>query len=416
MTEAQADVVIIGGSHGGSEAAFRLRQGGFAGSISLLSAEPYLPYHRPPLSKAFLAGEVTVESLLLRGVASYEKANIIWRPSTIVTHIDRVDRRLTLADGSQLSYGKLIIATGGRPRVLPLPGAELGGLHVMRAIADVDRLRPEFVAGSRLVIVGAGYIGLEVAAVAIKTGLDVEIVEFAPRALARVAGPELSAFYERIHTAAGVRFRFNTGVEGFVSAAHDGSHVGAVRCSGGVELPADLVLVAAGLMPNVELAQEAGLAMGNGIVVDEFCQTSDPDILAIGDCAEFPLPYAGRRARLESVPNALEHARVAASVINGAPSAYNAVPWFWSDQYHYKLQSVGLAQGYDIAVPRPGRTPEAFIVFYLKEGRVLAADCVSAMAEFNAAKKMVAEKVVVDAAALADPAVDLKSLLPPKAA
>ena len=416
MTDAQADVVIIGGSHGGSEAAFRLRQGGFTGSIALLSSEPYLPYHRPPLSKAFLAGEVTVESLLLRGVASYEKANITWRPSTTVTHIDRVDRRLTLADGSHLTYGKLILATGGRPRVLPLPGAELGGLHVMRSIADVDKLRPEFVAGSRLIIVGAGYIGLEVAAVAIKTGLDVEIVEFAPRALARVAGPELSAFYEGVHGKAGVKFRFNTGVEGFVSAPHDGSRVGAVRCSGGTELPADLVLVAAGLVPNVELAVEAGLTMGNGIVVDEFCQTSDPDILAIGDCVEFPLPYAGRRVRLESVPNALEHARVAASVINGSPSAYNAVPWFWSDQYNYKLQSVGLSQGYDIAVQRPGRTPEAFIVFYLKEGRVLAADCVSAVAEFNAAKKLVTEKITVDAAALADPAVELKSLIPAKAA
>jgi 3-phenylpropionate/trans-cinnamate dioxygenase ferredoxin reductase component len=416
MTDQQADVVIIGGSHGGSEAAFRLRQGGFSGSIVLISAEPYLPYHRPPLSKAFLAGEVTVDSLFLRGQASYEKANISWRPSTIVTAIDRVDRRLSIADGSHLTYGKLIIATGGRPRLLPLPGADLAGLHVMRSIADVDKLRPEFVAGKRLVIVGAGYIGLEVAAVAIKTGLDVEIVEFAPRALARVAGPELSAFYERVHAAAGVKFRFNTGVEGFIPAAHDGNHVGAVRCSGGVELAADLVLVAAGLVPNVELAEAAGLAMGNGIVVDEFCRTSDPDILAIGDCVEFPLPYAGRRVRLESVPNALEHARVAATVINGAPSPYNAVPWFWSDQYNYKLQSVGLSQGYDIAVPRPGRTPESFIVFYLKDGRVLAADCVNGVAEFNAAKKLVADKVVVDAAALSDPAVDLKSLLPAKAA
>lgn len=416
MSEQQADVVIIGGSHGGSEAAFRLRQGGFAGSILLISAEAYLPYHRPPLSKAFLAGEVTVESLLLRGAASYEKANITWRPSTTVTHIDRADRRLTLADGGHIAYGKLILATGGRPRVLPLPGAELGGLHVMRSIADVNKLRPDFQPGKKLVIVGAGYIGLEVAAVAVKTGLDVEVVEFAPRALARVAGPELSAFYERVHKDAGVKFRFNTGVEGFVPAAHDGNHVGAVRCSGGTELPADLVLVAAGLVPNVELAQEAGLAMGNGIVVDEFCQTSDPDILAIGDCVEFPLPYAGRRVRLESVPNALEQARVAASVINGAPSAYNAVPWFWSDQYNYKLQSVGLSQGYDVAVPRPGRTPEAFIVFYLKDGVVLAADCVSAVAEFNTAKKLVAEKHKVDAATLADPAVDLKSLLPAKAA
>lgn len=415
MANQKADVVIIGGSHAGSEAAFRLRQGGFAGSIALLSTEPYLPYHRPPLSKAFLAGEATLDSLLLRNAAAYEKANIDWRPSTLVTAIDRVDHLLALADGNHLGYGKLILATGGRPRILPLPGAELGGIHTMRAIADVDKLRPEFVPGKHLVIVGAGYIGLEVAAVAIKSGLTVEIVEFAPRALARVAGPELSAFYERVHAEAGVKFRFNTGVEGFVPALHDGTHVGAVRCTGGTELPADLVLVAAGLVPNIELAQAAGLAMGNGIVVDEFCQTSDPDIFAIGDVCEFPLPYAGRRVRLESVPNALEQARVAASVINGTPAPYTAVPWFWSDQYNYKLQSVGLSQGYDYAVQRPARTPEGFIVFYIKDGIVLAADCVNSMLEFNVAKKLVAEKHPVSEAVLSDPAVDLKTLLPAKA-
>jgi 3-phenylpropionate/trans-cinnamate dioxygenase ferredoxin reductase subunit len=414
--EQKADVVIIGGSHAGSEAAFRLRQGGFSGSISLLSAEPYLPYHRPPLSKTFLSGEATLDSLLLRNAAAYEKATIDWRPSTLVTAIDRVDRLLALADGSHLGYSKLILATGGRPRVLPLPGAELGGIHTMRAIADVDKLRPELLPGKHLVIVGAGYIGLEVAAVAIKTGLTVEIVQFAPRALSRVAGPQLSAFYERIHTEAGVNFRFNTGVEGFIPAKHDGTRVGAVRCTGGEEMPADLVLVAAGLVPNVELGQAAGLAMGNGIIVDEFCRTSDPDILAIGDICEFPLPHAGRRVRLESVPNALEQARVAATVINGAPVPYNAVPWFWSDQYNYKLQSVGLSQGYDYAIERPARTPEGFIVFYMKDGRMLAADCVNSMAEFSVAKKLVTEKTPVDEAALADPAVDLKSLLPAKAA
>ena len=406
----RADVVIVGGSHAGGECAFRLRQGGFTGSIALLSSENVLPYHRPPLSKAFLSGEVTVDSLLLRAPAAYEKAGIAWHPSTTVTAIDRASHRLTLQDGATLGYGKLVLATGGRARLLPIPGGDLAGLYTIRSIADVDALRPAFTAGKRLVIVGAGYIGLEVAAVAIKTGLSVDVVEFAPRALARVAGPELSAFYEKAHAAHGVKFHLNTGVEAFLPAAGDARHVGAVRCAGGAALPADLVLVAAGLVPNVELAQAAGLEVNNGVVVDEFCQSSDPDILAIGDCANFPLPFTGQRARLESVPNATEHARVAASVLNGAPSAYNAVPWFWSDQYNLKLQSVGLSQGHDQVVLRAPRTPEGFVAFYLKEGRVIAADCVNAIAEFNQAKRFVTNKLSPATALLADSAVDLKTL------
>ncbi len=403
-----ADIVIIGGSHAGSEAAFRLRQGGFGGSIALLSAETHLPYQRPPLSKAFLAGDITSEALLLRAASSYEKSKIDFHPGVRVDAIDRAAHQLTCADGSPFAYGKLIIATGGRPRVLPIPGADLGGLHVMRTIADVDRLRPEFLPGKRLVIAGAGYIGLEVAAVAVKHGLDVEVVEFAPRVLARVAGEALSAYYEAAHRKHGVRFRFNTGVEAFLGEA---GQVRAVRCSDGAELPADLVLVAVGLVPNVELAQAAGLEVNNGIVVDEFCRTADPDVLAVGDCTNFPLPHLGARVRLESVPNAVEQARVAATVLNGVPSPYNAVPWFWSDQYDLKLQSVGLNQGYDTLVQRPPRHPDGFVGFYMKEGRVIAADCVNAIAEFNQAKKFVAANAVLDPAALADPAVELKSLI-----
>jgi 3-phenylpropionate/trans-cinnamate dioxygenase ferredoxin reductase component len=410
MNRERAEMLIIGGSHAGCEFAFRLRQGGFAGSIALLSAEHYLPYHRPPLSKAFLSGETTAEALILRSEAAYEKANISWHPGTTVTTIDRADRRLSLADGRKFIYEKLVLATGGRPRVLPLPGAELGGIYTMRAIADVVKLRPDFLSGKRLVIVGAGYIGLEVAAVAIKSGLEVEIVEFAPRALARVAGPELSSFYEDVHAKMGVKFRFNTGVEGFLAADHDPSRVGVVRCSGGVDVKADLVLVAAGLVPNVELAKEAGLEIGNGIVVDEACRTSDPDIFAIGDCTEFYLPYLGKRTRLESVPNALEQARVAAAAINGNPSPYAAVPWFWSDQYNLKLQSVGLGQDYDTVVQRPARNADGFVAFYLKEGVVIAADCVNAILEFNLAKRLVAEKVKVNQAMLSDAGVELKTL------
>jgi 3-phenylpropionate/trans-cinnamate dioxygenase ferredoxin reductase subunit len=405
-----ARVVIVGGSHAGSELAFRLRHGGFAGNIALISAEAHLPYQRPPLSKAFLAGETSVEQLLIRAPESYAKNDIAWYPSTTVAAIDCSDRLLHLADGGVFHYGKLVLATGGRPRLLPLPGAMLKGIFAMRAIPDVESLQPYLVNGKKLVIVGGGYIGLEVAAVAVKRGLDVEIVEFAPRVLQRVAGPKLSAFYDAAHRAAGVRLRLNTGVDGFGPAEGDPTQVGAVHCSDGTILPADLVLVAAGLLPNIELAQAAGLAVGNGVVVDEFCQTSDPNILAIGDCAEFPHPVSGRRIRLESVPNAVEQARVAASMLNGAPKAYNAVPWFWSDQYDLKLQSVGLNHGYEQEVIRPASSPEGFVVFYVKDSQVIAADCVNSIVEFNWAKRLVANQTIIDPAALADPEVDLKSL------
>lgn len=412
MTESRADVVIIGASHGGGEVAARLRQGGFAGSVALIGSEPHLPYQRPPLSKAYLAGEMTEEQLLIRAPTVYANSHIDLHLATTIEAIDRERHVLHSSSGARFGYGRLVLATGGRPRRLTIPGSELAGLHYMRSIADVDSLREEFLPGAKLVIAGGGYIGLEVAAVAVKHGLTVEIVEFAPRVLARVAGPRLSAFYESVHSKAGVQLRLSTGVEGFEPSATRPGHVGAVRCSDGTMLAADLVLVAVGLVPNTELAATAGLPTGNGIIVDEFCQTADPDILAIGDCTEFPLPYLGRRIRLESVPNAMEQARVAASVINGKPSAYNAVPWFWSDQYNLKLQSVGLSQHYDQEVTRPARTPEGFIAFYLKEGRMIAADCVNSIIEFNLAKRFVAEKLALDPAALADPAVNLKTLLP----
>ncbi len=409
----KADIVVVGASHAGSEVAIRIRQGGFTGSIVLIGAEPYPPYHRPPLSKAFLAGETSVERLLIRSEESYDKANIEWHAATQVESIEREAHRLHLASGQWFEYGKLVIATGGRPRRLTIPGSDLKGIHYMRGIADVEALRPECLPGKRLVIVGGGYIGLEVAAVAIKLGLDVEIIEFAPRVLARVAGPELSAFYEAAHKAAGVRLRLNTGVEGFQPSEGETDRVGFVRCGDGTVLEADIVLVAVGLVPNVELAQSAGLSMGNGIKVNEFCQTSDPDIFAVGDCTEFPLPFlGGTRIRLESVPNAVEQARAAASFINGALKPYNLVPWFWSDQYSLKLQSVGLSNGHDATIIRPTVKPNSFVAFYTKGRHLIAADCVNAMLEFNVAKRLIIEKIQVDAAILTDPDTNLRALIP----
>jgi 3-phenylpropionate/trans-cinnamate dioxygenase ferredoxin reductase subunit len=407
-----ADVVIVGAGHAGGEVASRLRQNGFAGSIALLGTESYPPYHRPPLSKTFLAGDVSADQLLIRSAASLAAVRIDWHPAMHVEKIDRVARRLHLASGGWFGYEKLVLATGGRPRRLTISGSALAGLHTIRTIADVETVKHEFLPGKRLVIVGGGYIGLEVAAVAIKSGLDVEIVEYAPRLLARVAGPELSAFYKAAHEAAGVKIRLNTGVEGFVPEANRPDHVGAVTCGDGAVLPADLVLVAVGLVPNVELAQAAGLTMGNGIRIDGLGRTSDPDIFAAGDCTEFPLPCAGGAwHRLESVPNALEQARVVASALTGAPKPYDLVPWFWSDQYALKLQSVGLSQGHDEVVIRPPSKPGGFVAFYLKEGQMIAADCVNAMLEFTIAKRLVSGQVIIAAASLANPEIDIRSVV-----
>jgi 3-phenylpropionate/trans-cinnamate dioxygenase ferredoxin reductase subunit len=410
MPDHHADIVIVGASHAGSETAIRLRQNGFKGSVALIGAETELPYNRPPLSKAFLAGELSLDQILIRPRQTYEKVDIAWHGGTTVTAINRNKHDVVVADGRLFGYQKLVLATGGRPRRLTVPGADLRGIYYLRDVADVDKMRPAFTAGKRLVIVGGGYIGLEVAAVAIKHGLDVEIVEFASRVLARVAGPELSAYYETAHRQAGVKIRLSTGVDGFAAAASDSGHVGTVLCSGGITLAADLVLVAVGLIPNIELAEEAGLAIGSGIIVDEYCQTSDPDILAIGDCTEHPLPFLCRRVRLESVPNALEQARVAASVLTSQASPYNAVPWFWSDQYDLKLQAVGLSQGHDTVITRPAKLASGFIAFYLLEGRVIAADCVNAPADFMQAKRIVTAKQVVDPILLADPSLSLKDL------
>lgn len=410
MVSNHADIAIIGASHAGGEVAIRLRQNGFTGSIALIGAETQLPYNRPPLSKGFMAGDVTLEQILIRPANTYEKADISWHGGTTVMAIDPTAHEITLSGDICFGYHKLVIATGGRPRQLTVPGADLSGIHTLRSVDDVEALRPEFTPGKRLVIVGGGYIGLEVAAVAVKHGLDVEIVEFAPRVLARVAGPELSAFYEKAHRAAGVRIRLSTGVDGFISSGSSPGMVGAVLC-GTASLPADLVLVAVGLVPNTELAAQAGLAIGNGIVVDEFCQTSDPDILAIGDCTEHPLPFLGSRVRLESVPNALEQARVAASVLTNQPSAYNAIPWFWSDQFDLKLQAVGLSQGYDRVITRTTKAANGFVAFYLREGRVIAADCVNAPADFIQAKRLVADKHAADPAQLANGTIPLKDII-----
>ncbi|MDO9599040.1 MAG: FAD-dependent oxidoreductase [Azoarcus sp.] len=401
--------MVVGGGHAAGELAVSLRQEGYTGRILIVGAESHLPYQRPPLSKAFLSGKVAQEGLAIRPAVSYEKAAIDLSLSTKIVRIDRAGSFAVSANGEEIPYDRLVLATGGRARQLTVPGWNGRGVFSLRTIDDVLRIRREFKPGRRLVIIGAGYVGLEVAAVAIQCGLHVTVLEAAERVLARVVAPQLSAFYEQVHRRAGVEIRTGTEV-----VSIDAETVGTLgllnlRCSDGTALGADLVLVGIGLVPNTELAEAAGLDVDNGIVVDEFARSSDPKILAIGDCANHFNEFAGRRMRLESVQNAIELARTAAATLCGKVRPYRVIPWFWSDQYHLKLQMAGLSHGYQEMVLRGTFESESFICFYLQGGRVIAADAVNRPADFMHTKRLIAEGgTSLSAHALADESCSLK--------
>ncbi|WJN60706.1 FAD-dependent oxidoreductase [Pseudomonas sp. SO81] len=418
MTDAASSIaIIIGAGHAGGELAIALRNEGWEGRILLLGEEAHLPYHRPPLSKAYLAGSVEKSSLSIRPQLAYDKANVEFFGGVRVVRIDRANKRLELADGKQLAYDKLAIATGGRPRPLSVPNAaaaeRCANFHYLRTLDDVELIRAQMAAGKRLAIVGGGYIGLEVAAAAVAQGLQVTVLEALPRVLQRVTAAELSAYYKRKHREAGVDIRTNVQV---ADLEVTGEAVSAVICADGSHLETDLVVVGIGLIANTELAAEAGLEVDNGILVNEYAQTSDPDIFAAGDCTNHPNPLLGRRLRLESVPNALEQSRVAAAGMAGKLKAYASVPWFWSDQYELKLKMVGLSEGFERLVLRGEPQTDSFSAFYLKDGKVLAADTVNRPQDFIAAKRLVAEGIAVTAEQLADDSKPLKELLPVPAA
>jgi 3-phenylpropionate/trans-cinnamate dioxygenase ferredoxin reductase subunit len=378
-------IVIVGAGQAAAQLIASLAQDGFGGSVTLVGDEPHLPYQRPPLSKKFLAGELAFEML-----------------GTRVERIDRQGKTVVLADGSRLPYSTLVLATGSRARTIPLPGADRAGVFFLRTIADVEALKAAFGPGRSLVVVGGGYIGLELAAVAARQGLRVTVLEQAPRVMGRGVGPVVSRFYERLHREEGVDIR--TGV------AVCGIEPGRVVCTDGSH-PADLVLIGAGALPNAELARDAGLAVEDGITVDAHCRTTDPSIYAIGDCTVQHHALFDRRLRLESVHNALEQGRIAAAAITGKAPPAPQVPWFWSDQYDVKLQMVGLSAGHDEAVVRGNPdTGRSFAVFYLRQGTLLAVDAVNRAPEFMMSKLLVAERARLDPARLRDERVAVKDL------
>ena len=398
------NIVIIGAGQAGSQAVTSLRAEGFDGPIAVVGDEPYAPYQRPPLSKAYLMGSMERPRLFLKPDSFYREARCELILKVSATAIDRQAKVVRLSDGRVLPYDRLLLATGTRVRKVKCPGADLPGIHYLRSIEDVDALQAVFRSGKRLAVVGGGYIGLEVAAVAAKHGLDVTVFEALDRVMARAVSKPVSDFFEVVHRAAGVKLMLNTAVEAFEG---EGA-LSRVR-AGGKRFPADIALVGIGVVPNMELAKRAGLACEDGIVVDRHCTTGDPAIFAAGDCT-WHVGREGVPLRLESVQNAIDQAKHAALAMVGRPRPYREVPWFWSDQYDLKLQIAGLARPTDTIVMRGDPSARKFAVFHLRDGAVAAVESVNTPAEYLVGRKLIADAVGVPAERLADTSIAMKNI------
>ena len=397
-------IVIIGAGQAGAALAARLRGLGYDGPVVILGDEAHPPYQRPPLSKKYMSGELDIPRLLIRPPSWYGEQNIELRLSAPVTEISPREHRVTLADGSRLPYAKLALTTGAHPRRLPAGmGGELAGVFTIRNLADVDALAPVLDPGKNLLVVGGGYIGLEAAAVAASKGLKVVLVEMAPRILQRVACALTADYFRSLHQRHGVTIRESSAL--LELPGEDGQLTGALMQDGSV-IEADLAVIGIGIAPNVDLAERAGLAVENGILVDGSCRASAADVYAAGDCANFP--WRGSRTRLESVQNAIEQAEHAAAAMLGADKDYDPTPWFWSDQYDVKLQIAGLCRGYDDAVPRPGRREGSQSIWYFAGERLIAVDAMNDALAYALGKKMIEAGRSIPKAVAADASADLK--------
>ncbi|MER2197350.1 NAD(P)/FAD-dependent oxidoreductase [Methylobacterium brachiatum] len=405
-----AGIVVAGAGQAGFQLAASLREGGFRDPITLVGDETALPYQRPPLSKAYLAGKTDAEGLFLRQPGFFAEHAIAHRPGIRAVAIDRAGRRLHLSDGQSLAYDHLVLATGARNRPLPVPGADFPNVRQLRGLADADALRTALGEARAIVVIGAGFIGLEFAAVAAARGLSVTVVEAADRPMARAVSPEIAQFFRSAHEAMGVRFAFGAGVTAVTG--RDGRATG-ITLADGRELPADFILIGIGVLPNRELAAEAGLPAEDGVRVDAFLATPDPAMSAIGDCVRFPSPFAhglspDGTVRIESVQNAIDQGRCLAARLNGKPAAYGALPWFWSDQGPHKLQIAGLSGPGDTSVVR-GSGP-AFSVFRFRDGALSAVESVDRAADHMIARRLLAAGTRLTPEQAADPGFDLKAL------
>ena len=398
-------IVIIGAGQSGAQAVATLRAEGYTGALTMIGDESHAPYQRPPLSKAYLMGTMERDRLFLKPDAFYRDAQCEMILGVGATRIDRATKTVHLADGRVLAYDKLLLATGSRVRKIRCPGADLRGIHYLRGIDDVDALRASFQPGKKLAIVGGGYIGLEVAAVAAKRGIDVTVFEAMDRLMARAVSAPISDFYDKVHRAAGVKVLLNTGVEAFEG---DGA-LAAIRAEG-TSYPADVALVGIGIIPNIELAKEAGLGCDDGIVVNEKSDvTGDPAVFAAGDCTRH-VGREGTALRLECVQNAIDQAKHAALGMLGKPSTYREVPWFWSDQYDLKLQIAGLARPSDRLVVRGNPEARKFAIFHLRDGAIAAVEAVNAAPEYLVGKKLIADGTKVAPDRLADTSIPMKTI------
>ncbi len=416
--------IIVGGSHAGAQVAISLRQEGWDGNILIISDEPCLPYHRPPLSKGFVSGDKTLNDILLRPADYYQTRNIEFLHNVTVLDIDRSNKQLVCSDGETRRYSKLALTTGAQVRKLDLPGAELAGVHYLRNAQDAQAIRRTAVNAESAVIVGGGYIGLELAASFRKAGMHVTVLEMSQRILARVAASELAEFYTRVHEEEGVKIVTGTSAASFIGSHHvdnnvdtqpsatDSSKVVGVLGTDGKDYAADIVIIGVGVIPNTDIAAKAGLQVDNGIVVNEYAQTSDADIVAAGDCTFHPNALLGRSLRLESVPNATEQAKSAAASLCNKQKLYASLPWFWSDQFDLKLQIAGVNHGYDRVVVRgDAQTTRSIAVFYLKQNNVIAVDCVNRAPEFAVIKKALSKNLKLRVEELANESIKPKELI-----
>ena len=401
------NLVIVGGGQSAAQCVLTLKRNDFKNKITLISEEKHIPYQRPPLSKEYLSGEVALERVYMKSKEFYDQNNVEIISSTKVIAIDRNKKSLTLSNTENLQYENLVLATGSRVRKLEVEGSHLSNINYLRTIEEADQLKKYFKLGKKLVVIGAGYIGLEVAAAAIKKGLGVTVIEMDDRVMKRTVDPIISNYFDSLHRSKGAEIILNAALERFEGR----KEVEKVICSNGKILEADGVVVGVGIIPNQEIAKSAGLNCNNGIVVDEFGRTEDPFIFACGDCTNHPNPSLNKNLRLESVHNALEQAKTVAFSLIGKPEKYDQIPWFWSDQYEEKLQIVGLSGDHDEIVTRGSMAEGNFMLFFLKKGELIAINSVNNPKEFLISKKLVANKLKISSDVLCDQSTDLKDLL-----